>query len=50
MLPVTVWIDADDYVRRLEVRGRIFDRESDLLLRQFTFSDFDSLITIERPE
>jgi hypothetical protein len=50
MLPVTVWIDGEDYVRRLEVRGPIFLQESDQLRRRFTFRDFDSLITIERPQ
>jgi hypothetical protein len=50
MLPVSVWIDGEDHVRRLEIRGQIFDRESSQLLRRFTFRDFDTLITIERPD
>jgi hypothetical protein len=49
MLPVTVWIGGEDYVRRLEIRGKLFDRESDQLRRIFTFRDFDGLIEIDRP-
>jgi len=50
MLPVAVWIDDQDLVRRFEIRGQIFDRESGQLRRIFTFSDFDAPITIERPD
>jgi hypothetical protein len=50
MLPMTIWIDDEEFVRRMEIRGQIFDRESNQLVRRFTFRDFDTLITIERPE
>ena len=49
MLPVSVWIDGEELVRKFEVRGKLFDQESMQILRRFTFRDFDLPVVIERP-
>lgn len=48
-LQISVWIDGDDYVRRLDLAGKLFDNEDNDLVRSFTFEDFDEPVTIDRP-
>ena len=48
-MPLSVWIDAENRVRRVQVTGPILQSEADDLIRQVDFSNFNEPIDIQAP-
>ena len=47
---VTFWIDEEDRIIEIEIRGPIFATESDDVVREIRFFDFNEPVQIEVPE
>lgn len=49
-MPITIWVDADDRVRSLEVEGPLTTDESPDVVRRLDLFDFDQPVEIAEPE
>jgi len=48
-MPLSVWIDSENRVRRVQVTGSILQTEANDLIRQIDFSNFNEPIDIQAP-
>jgi hypothetical protein len=49
-LPVLIWIDADNRVVEIEITGPILTSESDDVVRDIRFFDFNEPVEITKPD
>jgi hypothetical protein len=48
-MPLSVWIDSENRVRRVQVTGPILQTEANDLIRQIDFSNFNEPVDIQAP-